>query len=105
MELQEKLPNLQTLILLHLYVGVWKFDSIFPKLHFLGNCSKLAQLDPGTHKMTNKNVPNFGPVSDRLLDHRRSNLVQARTKFNRLLAMVDDLNNDQKQAHHRLSKR
>ena len=26
------------------------------------------------------------------------NLVQARTKFNRLLAMVDDLNGDQKQA-------
>ena len=50
-----------------------------------------------------------GPVSDRLLDHRpstidhrRSNLLQARTKFNRLLAMVDDLISDQKQALRRL---
>ena len=48
-----------------------------------------------------------GPVSDRspirssTIDHRRSNLVQARTKFNRLLAMVDDLNGDQKQALNR----
>ena len=52
-----------------------------------------------------KRVHCIGPVSDRLLDHRPSiiddRLVQARTKFNRLLAMVDDLNGDQKQAHYR----
>ena len=40
----------------------------------------------------------WSPIRSSTIDHRRSNSVQARTKFNRLLAMVDDLNGDQKQA-------
>ena len=41
----------------------------------------------------------WSPIRSLTIDHRRSNSVQARTKFNRLLAMVDDLISDQKQAH------
>ena len=40
----------------------------------------------------------WSPIRSSTIDFRRSNLVQARTKFNRLLAMVDDLNGNQKQA-------
>ena len=40
----------------------------------------------------------WSPIRSSTIDRRRSNLVQARTKFNRLLAMVDDLIGDQKQA-------